>query len=353
MSHGSGKADRVRLTSLSHGAGCGCKLSPVELTQVLKHLPPILDPAVLVGPESRDDAAVYQLSPELALVLTTDFFTPLVDDPYDFGRIAAANALSDIYAMGAEPKLALSLVAFPARTLSADILAEILRGGAAITQQAGVSLVGGHSIDDTEPKFGLVALGFAHPQRILRNRGARPGDRLVLTKPLGVGILVTALKRDRITEEELQEAVQTMTTLNDRASRALLEVGAHSCTDVTGFGLLGHLKEVLEGSGVGARIFWEQVPFLGQVAGLAKEGVIPGGTERNLASVEELMRWPEGFEEWQRLMLADAQTSGGLLASVPADRVDELLALLRQAGTPAQAVIGEVVAEPAGVVEVV
>lgn len=303
---------------------------------------------MLVGSAARDDAAVYRLSDALALVLTVDYFTPVVDDPYDFGRIAAANALSDVYAMGARPALALNLVGFPARDLPLELLGEILRGGADIAREAGIAVAGGHSIDDAEPKYGMVALGFVHPNRLLRNVGARPGDRLVLTKPLGIGIIATAIKRQQAPPEMIHAAVRTMVTLNAAASEAALRAEAHACTDVTGFGLLGHLREMMEGSGVGARLEAGQVPFLEGVAELAQAGAVPGGTRRNYASLSDVVHWPESMPEWQRLMLADAQTSGGLLIAVSPDRAPELVAELREAGTPASAVIGEVVEGPPG-----
>ena len=304
------------------------------------------DPNLLVGTDTADDAAVYRLTPELALVQTIDYITPLVDDPYQFGQIAAANAISDIYAMGAKPLLALNVVAFPASTLPMDVLAEILRGGADKAHEAGVRIVGGHSIDDKEPKYGMAVTGLVHPDQVLRNSTARPGDRLVLTKPLGMGIVSTAIKQDRGSPELIARAIAVMTTLNEKAAHAAQSVGVHACTDVTGFGLLGHLHEMTSGSHAGARIAASRVPFLEGVAALVAQGVVPGGTRRNLSFAEEFVSFDPRLSETQRLMLADAQTSGGLLLAVSADRAPELLAALSQSQTPAAAEIGEIVDDP-------
>jgi selenide,water dikinase len=292
---------------------------------VLRHLPAVLDPAVLIGAETSDDAAVYRLNDEQALVATIDYITPVVDDPYLFGQIAAANALSDVYAMGARPIFALNVVNFPRETLALEVLGEIVRGGAAKATEAGVPILGGHSVDDPEPKYGLVALGLVHPRRIVANRGARPGDTLVLTKPLGIGIITTAIKRDAVEPDVVAQACASMAALNRAASEAMVEVGVHAATDVTGFGLLGHLAEMLRASQVGARVTATAVPLLPRVAELAAAGLVPGGSHRNLAALGEFVRWPDDFDEAGRLVLADAQTSGGLLISVAADRREALL----------------------------
>jgi selenide, water dikinase len=286
---------------------------------------------------------VYQLAPDRALVATVDFFTPIVDDAATWGAIAAANALSDIYAMGARPLFALNLVGWPRDVLPFELLGEVLRGAGEVARQAGCAVVGGHSIDDAEPKFGMAVFGEAHPDRLLTNAGARPGDRLVLTKPLGTGILTTALKQDLIGEAELAEAVRVMTTLNAGAARAALASGATAATDVTGFGLLGHLGNILASSGVGASLKLSAVPILAGARELALRGVAPGGTKRNLSAVS--VDWAEGIAEADRLLLADAQTSGGLLIAISEQQTEALLAALRQEATPVAVVIGVVTSE--------
>ena len=276
------------------------------------------DARVLVDASSRDDAAVYQIDEHRALVATADFFTPIVDDPYDFGRVAAANALSDVYAMGARPLFALNLVGFPRKLLGEGILEEILRGGADVARAAGSPIIGGHSIDDAEPKYGLAVIGEVDPERMVRNSGARANDVLVLTKPIGTGIIATALKNDRASEEVVAAAVASMTTLNRDAAGVMLRVGVHAATDVTGFGLLGHLHEMLRGSGVGARIRASAVPLLHGAAELAIAGEFPGGTRRNYADAGPITTWAPEIPEWLKLLLCDAQTSGGLLVACDA-----------------------------------
>ena len=295
---------------------------------------------MLVDAASRDDAAVYRLSPDRALVATVDFFTPIVDNPADWGAIAAANALSDVYAMGGRPLFALNLVGWPRDVLPFEILGEVIRGAAEVTRRAGCLMLGGHSIDDPEPKFGLVVLGEAHPDRMLTNGSARPGDLLVLTKPIGTGILTTAFKRGRISETDLAGAVTIMTTLNDGAARAALEGGVRCATDVTGFGLLGHLANITAASRVGARVEFSRLPFLPRALELAAEGYVPGGTRRNYESVP--VEWDPDLGETERLLAGDAQTSGGLLLAVPQSRAAGLLEALRRERTPVAAVIGEV-----------
>jgi selenide, water dikinase len=283
---------------------------------------------------------VYRLSDDLALAVTVDYITPVVDDPFVWGGVAAANALSDVYAMGARPILALNLVNFPRDTLPFDVLERVLQGGAAKAAEAGIALVGGHSIDDPEPKYGLVAVGTVHPERVLRNVGARPGDVLVLTKPLGIGIATTAIKRDLAPPALVDAAVELMTTLNRAASEALLASdGVHAATDVTGFGLLGHLSEMLS-DGVGAAVQADAVPVLDGILDLAERDVVPGGTRRNRASVEPIVDWSERLPVARQLVLADAQTSGGLLVAVDPGSVDGLLADLRRRGVAAAAAIG-------------
>jgi len=316
------------------------------LAQVLRHVPTLTDPRILVDASTRDDAAVYRLAPDRALVATVDFFTPIVDDAYDFGRIAAANAFSDVYAMGATPLLALNLVGWPRGKLPLDLLGEVLRGGQEIAQQAGAFVLGGHSVDDPEPKYGMVAIGEAHPDRIVTLARARAGDVLVLTKPIGTGVLTTALKRDLLTAADLTEAVASMTTLNAGAARAMLAVGVHAATDVTGFGLLGHLHNMLVASGVAAEVDAAAVPLFPGAADLAARGAVPGGTQRNRDALAADVSFAPGVDEATRVLLHDAQTSGGLLLAVPAERGDALLAALKKEGTPAAARIGRVTSGP-------
>ena len=306
------------LTSLSHGAGCGCKLSAADLRPIVAGLPRPADPRVLVAADTADDAGVVQLTDELALVQTVDFFTPIVDDPYAFGRIAATNALSDIYAMGAVPVSALNLVAYPLEALGPDILAEILRGGGDAVAAAGASVVGGHSIDDPEPKYGLAVTGTVHPGAILTNAGGAPGDALVLTKPLGAGTVATAIKRGLADTDLITRAIAVMTTLNDRAAAAARAAGAHALTDVTGFGLLGHVHELAAASGLAAEIDAAAVPAIDGVLDLLEgEQALAGGSKRNRADAESFTTWAPGVPEPVRRLVCDAMTSGGLLAAVP------------------------------------
>ncbi len=314
---------------------------------MLRHLPSVGDPRVLVDAATRDDAAVFRLSETRALVATVDFFTPIVDDPAAWGAIAAANALSDVYAMGATPLFALNLVGWPRETLPFDLLGEVLRGAGEVTERAHCLLLGGHSIDSTEPLFGMAVVGEVHPDRMLTNAGACAGDLLVLTKPLGTGILATALKRDALLETGMAEAVRSMTALNDGAARAALKVGVSAATDVTGFGLLGHLGHVLENSAVAAELAYEALPILSHAWNLASRGIVPGGTQRNLEAAEKVS-WAEEVGPVDRILCADAQTSGGLLLAVPPENQAALLEALREEGTPAAAVIGRVVAGETG-----
>src|SRR6185503_670578 len=278
-----------RLTQFSHGAGCACKLSPADLRTVLGLVRGLgdapRDPDLLVGLDTSDDAAVYRLRDDLAIVVTTDFFTPIVDDPFDWGRIAATNALSDVYAMGGTPLLALNLVGWPREGLPFDLLARVLDGGAAVARAAGCLIAGGHSIDDAEPKYGLAVVGVVDPDAVLTNAGAQPGDALVLTKPIGLGVLSTAMKRDAATPAHVATAVDVMTTLNAGARDAAVEVGVHAATDVTGFGLLGHLREMCVASGVSAQIDIAAVPVIDGVRDLLDAGMVAGGTQRNHAFV--------------------------------------------------------------------
>jgi selenide,water dikinase len=309
------------LTSLSHGAGCGCKLSAAELRPIVAALPRPTDPRVLVAADTADDAGVVRLSDDLAIVQTVDFFTPIVDDPYAFGRIAATNALSDIYAMGARPVSALNLVAYPLETLGSDVLREILRGGADAAAAAGTAVIGGHSIDDPEPKYGMAVTGVVAPDAVLTNAGGRAGDALVLTKPLGAGAVATAIKRGLATPELIERAVAVMTALNDRAADQARAAGAHALTDVTGFGLLGHLHELAAASGVAAEVDAAAVPAIeGVLELLESDAALAGGSRRNRADAETFARFAEGVSEPRRRLVTDAMTSGGLLAAVPPER---------------------------------
>jgi len=338
------------LTSLSHGAGCACKVPQADLAQVLGLLPKVTDPRVLVGTETADDAAVYLLRDDLAVVATLDFFTPVVDDPYDFGAIAAANSLSDVYAMGARPVLALSILGFPTTKLPLEIMGTIVRGGAEKAAEASCPLVGGHSIDDAEPKFGLSVVGTVHPDRILRNKGAKPGDALFLTKPLGSGILTTALKRGKLPADLQGFVVDTMKQLNAAASEAAQEVGVNACTDVTGFGLLGHLRGMLRASGAAARLRLGAIPLIHGVLEFARDDVVPGGTKKNLANFGTTTRFDGSWSDAEKFAVADAQTSGGLLLSVPAAKADAMAEALRRRGLEHASRIGEIEAGEPGTI---
>jgi len=318
-----------------------------ELTQVLRHVLPVDDPRALVDASTGDDAAVYRLSADRALVVTTDFFTPVVDDPFDFGRIAAANALSDVYAMGGRPLFALNLLAFPRKLLGEGLAAEIVRGGGAMCREAGIPVLGGHSIDDAEPKFGMVAIGEAHPDRLVTLHGALPGDRLVLTKAIGTGVISTAIKAGVAEDAVVAAAVASMVTLNRGAAEVMVAHGVRAGTDVTGFGLLGHLRNLLRASGLSAELSSASVPLLPCALDLTRAGHIPGGTRRNLTDLTADVTWGDDVSEPVRTLMADAQTSGGLLMAVPADRLEALLEDLR-GRVPLATVIGELGDGPVG-----
>lgn len=346
------QTEKIKLTALSSKGGCGCKIGPADLAQVIRSLPPAApNPDLLVGLDTSDDAGVYRLSDELALVQTVDFFTPIVDDPYSFGQIAAANAISDIYAMGGTPLTVLNIVAFPIATLDKQVLADILRGAADKVREAGATLVGGHSIDDKEPKFGLAVTGLVHPDKVRTNAGAKPGDKLILTKPIGVGILTTSIKKDQLTEAEVAGVTAVMAALNKTAAQAMSGYAVNACTDVTGFGLLGHAMEMAKGSRAGLRIHKERVPLLPRVRELAEKGFVPGGTKNNYAHVQSSVRFPDTMDQTDRWILCDAVTSGGLLIAVPAAEAEPLLREMVAAGVDAS-LIGEVVAEHPGMIEV-
>ncbi len=332
-----------QLTALSHGAGCGCKLPASAIHPLVAGLPRSDDPDLLVGHETADDAGVYRLRDDLAIVQTVDFFTPIVDDPYDFGRIAATNALSDVYAMGGTPLTALNLVAWPLEALGAEPLREILRGGHDAVAAAGAAIVGGHSIDDPEPKYGLAVTGTVHPDHLLTNAGGRAGDALVLTKPLGAGAVATAAKRGRADVALVSRAVEVMTTLNRDGAAAAAAAGAHALTDVTGFGLLGHLHELARASEVAAEIDAAAVPAIeGVLALLADDAAVSGGSRRNAEYAAQFAAFAEGLDPARARLVTDAMTSGGLLVAVDPGCADAVPG----------AVIGHLVAGPAGAIMV-
>ncbi|MDH4157453.1 MAG: selenide, water dikinase SelD [candidate division Zixibacteria bacterium] len=332
----------VKLTRFTHGLGCACKLRPQLLEEVLRKLPAPADPRILVGTETSDDAAVYRLDDNTAVVQTVDFFTPIVDDPFSFGSIAAANSLSDIYAMGARPLFALSVVGFPSNRLPLKVLEEILKGAHAKAREAGVSIIGGHTVDDTEPKYGLAVTGVVHPEKLVTNCNAQDGDVLILTKPIGTGILSTAMKRGLLEPGQADLLVRTMAALNREAAEAMQTVGVNACTDVTGFGLLGHLLEMMLGSHTSAEIKAGAVPLLPDVIGLAASGVVPGGSSDNFNYTAPYVEYDEAISATRRLLLNDAQTSGGLLIAVAEDKAQRLAALLKEKGV-VSAVVGKVV----------
>ena len=333
-----------RLTSLAHGGGCGCKLSPGVLRDILSRTPQAAGFAnLMVGTETSDDAAVWRLNDQQALVATTDFFMPVVDDPFDFGRIAATNALSDVYAMGGRPIFALALVGMPVNVLSTETIGRILAGGASVCAEAGIPVAGGHSIDSVEPIYGLVALGLVHPDRVLTNRGARAGDILILTKGLGVGVLSAALKQERLGPDGYAVLIASTTKLNAIGADLAGTEGVHAMTDVTGFGLLGHALEMARGSGLGVELDAGAAPLLEGVGALARDGVRTGASGRNWASYGEAITLPAGFDDWRRDLLTDPQTSGGLLVAVAAGAADAVLATIRAAGFDQAAVVGRIV----------
>jgi selenide,water dikinase len=307
----------------------------------------IQHPDLIVGAQSGDDAAVYRISDDTALIFTVDFFPPITDDPFQYGAIAAANALSDVYAMGGKPLMALNVVGFPA-DLAKDLLAEVLKGGYAKAAEAGCLIVGGHTVDDAEPKYGMAVIGILEPGKETSNAGAQPGDALVLTKPLGTGIITTAGKQNKVSEDVMQVALDTMATLNKNAAEAMIQVGVNACTDITGFGLLGHLRSMVRASGVGATVEFSKIPLLPGAWELLEAGIAPGGTHRNLDSVAESIQWHPGLTENQKIMLCDAQTSGGLLISVTQARLPELLSRLEAEGVATRAVVGSITQRPEG-----
>ncbi len=340
-----------RLTSLSHGGGCGCKIAPGVLSDILKstHALPV-PPELLVGIETADDAAVYQLNDEQALIATTDFFMPIVDDPFDFGRIAATNAISDVYAMGGTPILALALVGMPINVLSTQTIGRILEGGASVCKAAGIPIAGGHTIDSVEPIYGLVALGLVHPSRIKRNADARPGDVLVLGKPLGVGVLSAALKKNALPAGGYEQMIATTTRLNTPGPALAALPGVHALTDVTGFGLAGHALEMARGSGCTVELDWPRVPLLDGVRDLARQGLVTGASGRNWAGYGQDVQLPPGLAAEDQALLTDPQTSGGLLVACAPDSADAVMAAFAAQGFAQAAVVGRIRPGPARLV---
>jgi selenide, water dikinase len=342
-----------RLTSLSHGGGCGCKIAPGVLSEILRgtsRMP--VPPELLVGIETADDAAVWRLNDEQALVATTDFFMPIVDDPYDFGRIAATNAISDVYAMGGRPIMALAIVGMPVAVLGTEVIARILAGGEAVCREAGIPIAGGHTIDSVEPIYGLVALGLVHPDRVQRNAGARAGDRLVLGKPIGVGVYSAALKKDALDAEGYRRMVETATRLNTPGPRLAALEGVHSITDVTGFGLAGHALEMARGAGCRVVLDWARVPLLPGVRELAAQGLVTGASGRNWAAYGHEVTLDPALDLTDRALLTDPQTSGGLLVACAPEAVSKVLAIFAEEGFAAAAEIGTIEASDSPRLEV-
>ena len=332
----------IRLTDMAHGGGCGCKLSPAVLEQILAKMPNAARfQHLLVGTESDDDAAVYQINEHQAIVATTDFFTPVVDDPFDFGRIAATNALSDVYAMGGTPIMALAVVGMPVDKIPLPIVQDILAGGASVCAAAGIPVAGGHSIDSPEPIYGLVAIGLVDPSRVIRNSSARAEDKIVLTKPLGVGIYSAALKRGQLDPSLYAEMVHSMTQLNSVGAEISGIAGVHAMTDVTGFGLLGHLLEMCRGASLGASLQFAALPLLGEARRLAAAGIGTGGAQRNWQSYGREIDLPVDAPEWWHGVLCDPQTSGGLMIACAADSVTQVLELLQSRHFTASSILGE------------
>ena len=330
----------VKLTRFTHGLGCACKLRPQMLEEILRKLPVPSDERIIVGCDTADDAAVFRIDDKTAIVQTVDFFTPILDDPYQFGAVAAANSLSDIYAMGARPLFALNIVGFPSNRLPISVLEEILRGAQSKADEAGISIIGGHTVDDTEPNYGMAVTGVISPEAVLTNRGAAPGDALILTKPIGTGILATALKQGMLEPDQERVLFETMSALNRAALETIQE--AHACTDITGFGLLGHLLEMLTASGVSAELHSDSVPLLPGAFELAAAGVVPGGTLDNADHTASRVDYAQRISRTQRMILNDAQTSGGLLVSAASGEVDKLLSALHRDGRGESAVIGKI-----------
>ncbi len=343
--------EKIRLTQLSHGGGCGCKIAPAVLEKILGKMPPgIIPPQLLVGTETSDDAAVYQLNPQQAVVATTDFFMPIVDDPTDFGRIAATNAISDVYAMGGTPLFALALVGMPVNVLPIETIGQILAGGESVCRAAGIPIAGGHTIDSVEPIYGLVAIGLVNPTHLKKNSGARAGDKLILGKALGVGIYSAALKKDQLHPSDYEAMVATTTQLNTPGPLLACLDGVHAMTDVTGFGLAGHLMEMSKGSQLSAQLNFADIPLLPRATELVEAGYKTGASARNWESYGDLVQLGEGLNDTARTLLSDPQTSGGLLVACAPDTVTEVLSIFLQQGFSHVSVVGEFKDGPVGVV---
>ena len=341
----------VRLTSLAHGGGCGCKLAPSVLRELMAGQPAVSPYAnLLVGTETGDDAAVYRLDDGTCIVATTDFFMPMVDDPFDFGRIAATNAISDVYAMGATPIMALAILGMPVDKIPADMVRKILEGGRASAAEAGIPVAGGHSIDCPEPVYGLAVVGTCKQENIRRNSAAKSGDALILTKALGVGVYSSAVKKNLLTGDMYAEMVDSMTTLNKIGAKLATDADVHAITDVTGFGLLGHSLEMAQGSGATITIDWANLPFLDSAAALTQQGCVTGASHRNWTSYGEHVALPSNWPDWRRHLLTDPQTSGGLLVACAQKRAAEIAARIVAEGYPFARVIGRVSEGPARVV---
>lgn len=336
---------QVRLTQFSHGGGCGCKIAPGVLEQILaKTAPGLIPRELLVGIETSDDAAVYRINDRQAIVATTDFFMPIVDDPFDFGAIAATNAISDVYAMGGQPLFALALVGMPVNQIPLEVIRKILEGGESVCARAGIPIAGGHTIDSVEPIYGLVAIGLVDPLHLKRNSGALAGDKLILGKPIGVGIISAALKKARLDDAGYKAMIATTTQLNTPGTKLGRLEGVHALTDVTGFGLLGHLLEIAKGSKAAAKLDWSRVPLLPQALELAREGIATGASGRNWAGYGNRVKLGAKLGEAEKALLTDPQTSGGLLVACSPSTAEEVLAIFRSEGFPSAAIVGEVVA---------
>jgi selenide,water dikinase len=342
---------QVRLTQFSHGGGCGCKIAPGVLEQILAKggAPGILPKELLVGIETSDDAAVYRINDTQAIVATTDFFMPIVDDPFDFGAIAATNAISDVYAMGGQPLFALALVGMPVNQIPLEVIRKILEGGESVCARAGIPIAGGHTIDSVEPIYGLVAIGLVDPRNLKRNAGAQPGDKLILGKPIGVGIHSAALKKGKLDEAGYKAMIAATTKLNTPGTRLGRLPEVHALTDVTGFGLLGHLLEIAKGSGAGARLDWKSIPLLPNALEFAREGIATGASARNWTGYGSRVKMAAGLGAAELSVLTDPQTSGGLLVACAPSACDEVLRIFRDDGFDRAAVVGEIVAGPAEV----
>ena len=336
------------LTHFTQGLGCACKMKPQVLEKILADLPIPIDPNILVGSNTSDDAAVMKISDDSAVVLTVDFFTPIVDDPFSFGAIAAANALSDVYAMGAKPLFALNIVGFPSNRLPHSVLAEILKGAQSVAKEAGIHILGGHTIDDPEPKFGQCILGLVHPGKVLRNKGAIPGDLIILTKPIGTGILCTAMKRGLTDPETAGTVIESMSQLNKNAAEIISEYPVSACTDVTGFGLAGHLHEMIKETNLNANLSANTIPLLPDASQFAAAGIVPGGTKNNMEFAADFMEWQDNISEIMKILICDAQTSGGLLFTLNEKAAKRILPELHKAGYPHAAVIGKVIGDGEG-----